>query len=320
MSLECNEPEIDELGGEISIETSSDSIMNDIAFDDGAFGNGGNAETLEASIDDSVNEEINLELSESPELEELRENGAVPFTAAPEDTSYLDEESPESGPFEASIDSSMEDASIDLSGAVIDEPDLSGELKENPVEEPSLENISIDLDLDEDFMEEGVEEDLSLEIPEEEAEETVETSPEEESFAQVIPEGFVVESDDSLADDSMVDDVDESIADESIVDESIVAFPDQDEGLEGTGETSTGEIQDFSEDLGGPGVSVRESSPKAEAGETPAIPANLKQELKTVLSYMDQLLESLPEEKIEEFAKSEYFDTYKKLFEELGLG
>jgi hypothetical protein len=34
---------------------------------------------------------------------------------------------------------------------------------------------------------------------------------------------------------------------------------------------------------------------------------------------MDQLLESLPEDKIEEFAKSEYFDTYKKLFEELGL-
>jgi hypothetical protein len=49
------------------------------------------------------------------------------------------------------------------------------------------------------------------------------------------------------------------------------------------------------------------------------IPSNLKQELKTVLSYMDQLLESLPEDKIEEFAKSEYFDTYKKLFEELGL-
>jgi hypothetical protein len=34
---------------------------------------------------------------------------------------------------------------------------------------------------------------------------------------------------------------------------------------------------------------------------------------------MDQLLESLPEEKIEEFANSEYFETYKKLFDELGL-
>ena len=42
-------------------------------------------------------------------------------------------------------------------------------------------------------------------------------------------------------------------------------------------------------------------------------------ELKGVLSYMDNLLESLPEDKIEEFARSEYFDTYKKLFKELGL-
>ena len=45
----------------------------------------------------------------------------------------------------------------------------------------------------------------------------------------------------------------------------------------------------------------------------------LKSEIKSVLSYMDQLLENLPEDKIEEFAKSEQFDTYKKLFKKLGL-
>ncbi len=45
----------------------------------------------------------------------------------------------------------------------------------------------------------------------------------------------------------------------------------------------------------------------------------LKSEIKGVLSYLDKLLESLPEDKIEEFARSEYFDTYKKIFEELGL-
>jgi hypothetical protein len=49
------------------------------------------------------------------------------------------------------------------------------------------------------------------------------------------------------------------------------------------------------------------------------IPRDIKDELKDVLSYMDHLLESLPEEKIEEFANSQYFDTYKKLFKELGL-
>ncbi len=52
---------------------------------------------------------------------------------------------------------------------------------------------------------------------------------------------------------------------------------------------------------------------------TNAIPEDMKQEIKSVLAYMDQLLESLPEDKIEEFAKSEQFTTYKKLFNELGL-
>ena len=47
--------------------------------------------------------------------------------------------------------------------------------------------------------------------------------------------------------------------------------------------------------------------------------SDLKKDIKSVLLYMDQLLENLPEDKIEEFAKSEEFSTYKKLFSELGL-
>ncbi len=49
------------------------------------------------------------------------------------------------------------------------------------------------------------------------------------------------------------------------------------------------------------------------------IPSEIRSEIRSVLSYMDQLLESLPEEKIQEFANSEHFDVYKKLFEELGI-
>jgi hypothetical protein len=72
------------------------------------------------------------------------------------------------------------------------------------------------------------------------------------------------------------------------------------------------------EDLETEEFSLSETAP-AEASENPEIPSQLKQELKTVLSYMDQLLESLPDDKIEEFARSEYYDSYKKLFKELGL-
>jgi len=51
-----------------------------------------------------------------------------------------------------------------------------------------------------------------------------------------------------------------------------------------------------------------------------AIPEDLKDEIRTVLKYMDHLLEALPDEKIQEFAKSDYFVMYRKLFEDLGLG
>ena len=52
---------------------------------------------------------------------------------------------------------------------------------------------------------------------------------------------------------------------------------------------------------------------------SPITNTDLKQDIKSVLLYMDQLLENLPEEKIVEFAKSDEFVTYKKLFTELGL-
>jgi pilus assembly protein FimV len=50
------------------------------------------------------------------------------------------------------------------------------------------------------------------------------------------------------------------------------------------------------------------------------IPDNLKDDIRKVLTYMDHLLEALPDEKIQEFASSDYFVMYKKLFEDLGLG
>ncbi|MDR1149812.1 MAG: hypothetical protein LBK66_14395 [Spirochaetaceae bacterium] len=55
------------------------------------------------------------------------------------------------------------------------------------------------------------------------------------------------------------------------------------------------------------------------AGEDITDSQQFKKELQVVLSYMDRLLESLPDEKIEEFARSKQFDIYKKVFKELGL-
>lgn len=71
--------------------------------------------------------------------------------------------------------------------------------------------------------------------------------------------------------------------------------------------------------------SLDDSSASESKAETPSaenkgdLPEDIKADVKSVLLYMDQLLENLPEEKIMEFAKSEQFATYKKLFNELGL-
>lgn len=55
------------------------------------------------------------------------------------------------------------------------------------------------------------------------------------------------------------------------------------------------------------------------ADSSQVLPSNIKSEVKSVLAYMDQLLESLPEDKMKEFAESEYFEMYRRLFNELGI-
>jgi len=70
-----------------------------------------------------------------------------------------------------------------------------------------------------------------------------------------------------------------------------------------------------SEEVEGP--APKTAAKPAAAGS--AIPSGLRDEIRLVLKYMDQLLEALPDDKIEEFARSEYFEVYKRLFEELEI-
>ena len=184
----------------------------------------------------------------SSDLQTLLEEGVQPMSKAPEDTGYIDDDPLKDEP-EYALD--MEEPSLDFSNAVIEEPDLSRELQENPISEPSIDDIALDLEFNYPLAPEGAAEAPELEV----------------SF-------------------------DEAAADQG--------------GEEGPDTAGAGETPDLPPDT-------------ASSLGLQAIPPNIRKELCAILSYMDQLLESLPEEKIEEFAKSEYFDTYKKLFEELGL-
>ena len=261
-------------------------------------------------------------IDEINEMRDLKLDGAAPLSPAPADTSYLDaypfalenpvfdepfpgetnininvdlgdvalrldeaslEESggsPEDDPFsldEASlgIDAAalgLEDFSIespalvdefesmDLSDAVIEDPDISAGLSEPVLEEPNLGDISLDMSDIGDFAQ------------------AAGLDSKDDSLAQVIPEGFELGTAEEAA---PLDDDLETLADDV-------------------------------------GITVDIDDLALSAGDT-AISPDMQGDLKNMLSYMDHLLESLPEEKIEEFAKSEYFDTYKKIFKELGL-
>jgi len=62
-------------------------------------------------------------------------------------------------------------------------------------------------------------------------------------------------------------------------------------------------------------------TPRPEPAAAPsfAMSDSIKKDLRNVLSVIDELLEALPEKKIREFAKSEHFLVYRKLFQDLGL-
>ena len=299
----------DTLTDEISLDNTltdeiplDDSLTDEISLDDSL--------TDEIPPDENSPDEIPLDeetfddeiqdLSESidlpdfdeeagEELLELREMGAEHMTTAPEpeDANYLaedplaSEDISETWNDEETFGNIQEtEDSLDLSEAVIDEPDLSMEIQDNPIEEPSLDNISIDLDLEEEIPD----------TPEENDEEEIIDFPEENIE---IPAEQVPEEDFDTSNEDLAGDIDEDLA---LIPEGFVVESEE------NNLPMEEPVQDFA------GNTAKES-----------MPGHLKQELKTVLTYMDKLLESLPDNKIEEFARSEYFDTYKKLFKELGL-
>ena len=64
---------------------------------------------------------------------------------------------------------------------------------------------------------------------------------------------------------------------------------------------------------------VRQPESAPAAGQAVVMNESLKKDLRNVLGVIDELLDALPEKKIREFAKSDHFKVYEKLFSELGL-
>ena len=285
------------------------------------------------------------EIHDSPELEHLRSEGVTPITTAPENSSYLETEE------------DVNSDSLDLSDAVIDEPVLSTDGINDDLEEPSLNDSEFDLDslddltIDNPEIESKSEEepvsqafdDIDIDIPPQD-----DISPETSAFdteETLIPEGFEAEIEEKPI--PFDDDLDEDIAandfggaldlpgmpddDFSSLDDFSVGSPFEDispvEAAPAPKQAPAAKtVPAVQEEVDIPSLPTPKAAPAPHAApplhvgkDAFKIPSELKLELRNILSYMDQLLESLPEEKIEEFAKSTYFDSYKKLFKELGL-
>ena len=150
-----------------------------------------------------------------------------------------------------------------------------------------------------------------VEVTEEPA---VEETAIEEDFAAdetVVEEEPIVEEEPVVVEETPIEDetfVEEPVVDEAPVAEAANAFIENDFVSH---EDDNNELTDSNIDY----LTTEEDK----ADDTVDENAELKKDIKSVLLYMDQLLENLPEEKIVEFAKSDEFTTYKKLFSELGL-
>ena len=294
------------------------------------------------------------EKHDSPELEQLRSEGVMPVTSAPENISYLENE---------------EDAqpdSLDLSNAVIDEPVLTADGFNDDLEEPSLNDSEFDIDSLDDLT--IGDSQIESDIPEEEpvssqgAFDDIDIPAENDVFTQeqpaddddlafdedtVIPEGFESEIEESPV--PLDDDFNDVLDIPGMADDDDFSAPapapkaaaPAPQPAPAPKAAPAPQPAPAPKAAPAPQPAPAPAAPQAaaqEAAEEEApsilatgpqiravgkdgiqIPSELKRELRSILSYMDQLLESLPEDKIEEFAKSQYFDSYKKLFKELGL-
>lgn len=303
------------------------------------------------SLLENIEHELTSIRSELSDLKrELGELRGAPVTSAPSPEAAAEEE-PAGGFFTESED---DDETIALTGAELDnimntaeiteeagQPDeiddmiapeagpvldeLVPEADEAPapvteisLEEPVEENEPLEIDLDgsdeatlggsEDEVEALASMDIDAELADiEDLEDESESMPDVGESLPDLDVGDEPEetSDDALADDALeveeLDELDElDLADENAAELDI----ETDRAVEAD-------------------IPVQPQTPPPppppQADTDASLPDNLKSELKSVLSYMDQLLESLPEEKIQEFAQSEHFTVYRRLFEELGL-
>ena len=249
-----------------------------------------NSENLaEPDFDSLENQEIETEIT-IPKVDEISENENP---SAPEDDILV----------ESSNDDFMD--SVAESEMVITQSEAT---------EPACENIDVVEEIPDTV-------DISSEI------ETTELSAEEVSNVEPFNDSIdnfdsMLDSEKDISEQLSDENVDYLKSDENVIESDMENMSSAINESETLSESMISNIDATMEDPFPPIESVIDHDERVEKQEAPSdtlISIDLKNDIKSVLLYMDQLLENLPEEKIMEFAKSEQFGTYKRLFNELGL-
>ncbi|HBO42097.1 MAG: hypothetical protein A2087_10305 [Spirochaetes bacterium GWD1_61_31] len=319
---------------EESVEDGADTMMavsGDLLPEDGDYSSPtAGIETINLDGEEATESSTAANGLESDALEIV--DGITPLAEAPEDTSYLEadieayplDDTPLEEPdlSEISYDELLveataaeELASLTQAGAT-DKPDPSSDEQIEELEYLDNEGFA---DFDEEI---AFEEDISLNI---EAEEglTGQLPIEPESIPE-LEDDFDLETEESseitLHEEPAL--VRSSPADQPKPVEPVSIHPDElsmslDDNLFVDNEASA--IPAPVDAKENPAASPAPATPDLGIPAHPSVPDKLSHDVKSVLVYLDQLLSALPEDKIEEFAASEYYDTYKKLFEELGI-
>jgi hypothetical protein len=281
----------------------------------------------EISIDEPVEEELEIELEE-PDHSQAFDQGVEDLEDLSQELPEAEEPPESTGTvedFEATLGYSEQMAAPPSETAPA-EAEREGDSLADRETEPEEEEIDLGIAEEDDII--PLEPEPESETADLSFEDTTDETPASAPIEEIELEELDEEDDDGPV--SSIPTLDELEEEDESVSEGEGVLPDLDIDAE---LADIGELSDEPEEL--PQSDEVETIPSIDREEVPteerppaAVPHgatggglsdDLKGEIRSVLSYMDQLLESLPEEKIEEFARSEHFEVYRKLFEELGL-
>ena len=300
---------------------------------EGFFSNSDEDDTIALSKDEMDNILNTADIAQAEKTEEIQENISEPEELSSEEPEF--EEEPEATDETENLFGSADDVADISDEDILSDDDFAMEFEnaqpEN-IEEPTLDdvdytNISKENDLPEEISV-PKNDDILVESSPTDLLETKDSENEGKNSSDSFDEdSFELSSVEPSISETLTDEKLDYLsktpeeAEQNVNSEEVLELPESEETENAKENEAAEEVETEKTEATQENISEPEelSSEEPETKESKDISDDLKTEIKSVLSYMDQLLENLPENKIAEFAQSEQFDTYKKLFKELGL-